>query len=262
MQIAQFDNLALNWQQDGNPEGRPVVFANSLGTDFRLWDAVLPLLPTSLRYIRMDKRGHGLSSVPDGPYSIDDLAGDVAQLLDRLEVQDVFFVGLSIGGLIAQKLAYTRPDLCHSMVLSNTAAKIGTPDLWNTRIDAINEGGIEVISEPTMERWFAPEFRATPDCLAWKHMLERTHTQGYVSCCAAIANADLREETASLTLPTYGICGSDDGATPPELTKSTLDLIAGSQFHIIDGTGHLPCVEKPQDYAALITKFLKESGFV
>ena len=93
-------------------------------------------------------------------------------------------------------------------------------------------------------------------------MLERTHTQGYVACCAAIANADLREETASLTLPTYGICGSDDGATPPELTKSTLDLIAGSQFHVIDGTGHLPCVEKPQDYAALITKFLKESGFV
>ena len=95
MQIAEFDNLALNWRQDGNPEGRPVVFANSLGTDFRLWDAVLPLLPTSLRYIRMDKRGHGLSSVPDGPYSIDDLAGDVAQLLDRLEVKDVFFVGLS-----------------------------------------------------------------------------------------------------------------------------------------------------------------------
>src|SRR6056300_293306 len=152
MKIATLDGINLHYRIDGNPNGRPVVFANSLGTDLRLWDAVLPLLPQENCYIRYDKRGHGLSQCPPAPYSMGALVRDVEQLMDHLGVTDALFVGLSIGGMIAQGLAVKRLDLVSAMVLSNTAAKIGQPDMWQSRIDAVRTGGISSLSDAVMER--------------------------------------------------------------------------------------------------------------
>lgn len=262
MQICDLDDLKIHYREDGDPNGAPVVFANSLGTDLRLWDKVIPLLPQSLRLIRYDKRGHGLSSCPPGPYSMGSLVRDAERFMDALNVRDAVFVGISIGGLIAQGLAVKRLDQIRALVLSNTAAKIGTTEMWNQRIALIRAGGIESIADPTMERWFSKSFRATAELHGWRAMLTRQPVEGYMGCCAAIAGTDLITPTSGLALPTLAIAGSEDGSTPPDLVRETAELIKGSRFHLIRGAGHLPCVEKPEEYARVLGNFLKETGHV
>lgn len=262
MSICDLGDICLNWREDGDPGGAPVVFANALGTDLRLWDAVIPRLPPGLRLIRYDKRGHGLSACPPGPYSMGALVRDAERLLDALAVRDCVFVGLSIGGLIAQGLAVKRLDQVRALVLSNTAAKIGTAQMWQDRVAQIRANGIESIADATMERWFSKPFRATPDLHAWRNMLIRQPVEGYAGCAAAIAGTDFMTPTSGLTLPTLVIAGSDDGSTPADLVRETAALIRGSRFELIRGAGHLPCVEKPGIYADLLTTFLKGIGHV
>ena len=262
MNILDLDDIRLHWREDGAPKGAPVVFANSLGTDLRLWDKLIPLLPQGLRLIRYDKRGHGLSSCPPGPYQMGTLVRDAERLLEALGVRDCVFVGLSIGGLIAQGLAVKRLDLVRAMVLSNTAAKIGTTQIWAERIAAIREGGIEALADATMERWFSRPFRATPEMQGWRNMMTRQPLEGYAGCAAAISGTDFITPTSGLTLPTLAIAGSEDGSTPPDLVRETAELIRGARFHLIRGAGHLPPVEKPKDYARALTEFLTSIGHV
>ncbi len=262
MRIAKLKHASIHWREDGDPEGAALVFANSLGTDLRLWDDVVALLPQGLRLIRFDMRGHGLSSCPPAPYALDDLVQDCAGLLDMLEVRDCVFVGLSLGGMVGQALAATRPDLIRALVLSNTAVKMGDPALWQARIDDVRADGMAAMADQIMLRWFGSEFRKSPDLDAWKNMLIRTPAEGYAGACAAIAGCELSASTARLTLPALGIAGSEDGASPPNQVKATIDLIPGAKFEMIEGAGHLPCVEAPDHYASLLVGFLKEVSHV
>ena len=260
MRLADLGDIRLHYADEG--EGPAVVFANSLGTDLRLWDRVMPRLPAGLRVIRYDKRGHGLSSCPPAPYAMGALVGDAERLLDHLGLRDCVFVGLSIGGMIAQGLAVKRPDLVRAMVLSNTPARIGTREMWEGRIAAVRAGGIEALADAVMERWFSRAFRAMPELELWRNMLVRQPAEGYSGCSAAIAGTDFYTTTASLSLPTLAIAGSEDGSTPPDLVRETAELVRGSRFHLIRGAGHLPCVEKPEDYARVLTAFLRDIGHV
>lgn len=266
MQILDIDGTAIHYRDEGPKDAPAVVFANSLGTDFRLWDKVVARLhaafPEGLRMIRYDKRGHGLSDCPKGPYSMGTLVRDAEQLLDHLEVKDSLFVGLSIGGMIAQGLAVKRLDLVRAMVLSNTAAKIGQPEMWDDRIATVKKGGIAPMADGILERWFHKEFRASSEFPAWRNMLIQQSVEGYAGCCAAISGTDFYTPTSGLRLPTLGIGGSDDGSTPPDLIRETVNLIPGSRFELIRRAGHLPCVEQPDTFADLLTQFIKETGHV
>ncbi len=262
MHMADLGDVRLNYRIDGPEGGAPVVFANSLGTDMRLWDPILPLLPEGLRILRFDKRGHGLSTCPPAPYSMGTLVSDTEKLMDMYGFKDAFFVGLSIGGLIAQGLAVKRLDLMRAMVLSNTAAKIGTKNLWDDRIAAVTAGGIESLADAVMERWFSKAFRNTPDLELWRNMLCGQQDAGYAGCSAAISGTDFFSTTATLRLPTLGIAGSEDGSTPPDLVRETVDLIPGSQFHLIRRAGHLPCVEQPDEFAQMISDFMRATGHI
>lgn len=247
----------LHLHVDGPEDGAPVLFVNSLGTDLRLWDAVLPLLPTHLRLIRYDKRGHGLSAMGGGT-TIEEHAADAIAVLETVAVRSAVIVGLSIGGLVAQAVATLRPDLVRALVLSNTAARLGTAESWAARIAAIESGGLESIADAVMERWFAPAFRARPDCALWRAMLARTPEAGYIAACRALASADRRTEAAALRLPVLVIAGGQDGASPPALVRETAALIPGAQVHEIPDAGHLPCVETPAAWAALVAPFLMD----
>ncbi|MCE8556837.1 3-oxoadipate enol-lactonase [Ruegeria pomeroyi] len=262
MRIADLGDIRLHYRVDGDPEGAPVLFINSLGTDLRLWDPILPHLPAGLRLIRYDKRGHGLSDAPDGPYAMGTLVRDAERLLDMLEVREAAVVGLSIGGMIAQGLAVKRLDQVRALVLSNTAAKIGTKEMWQDRIAAVTAGGIEALAEAVMERWFSRGFRTTAELILWRNMLVRQPVQGYAGCSAAIAGTDFYTPTSGLRLPTLGIAGDEDGSTPPDLVRETVDLIPGSQFHLIRKAGHLPCVEHPAAYAERLVQFLHDVGHI
>ncbi|MBF9036051.1 3-oxoadipate enol-lactonase [Rhodobacterales bacterium HKCCE2091] len=254
------DGLHLAVEESGDSGGPAVVFANSLGTDMRLWDAVLPHLPAGLRLVRYDKRGHGLSAAPRAPYSMGSLVTDAERLLDTLGVKDCVFVGISIGGLIAQGLATKRLDLVRAVVLSNTATKIGTREMWQDRIDAVMAGGTASLSDSIMERWFSKGFRAKDDVDIWRRMVETTGVDGYAGCCAAIAGTDFHATTAALRLPALVIAGSEDGSTPPDLVRELADTIPGARYQLIHGAGHLPPVEMPEKFAALVSDFLRAVG--
>lgn len=219
-------------------------------------------MPDGFRLIRYDKRGHGLSEGPAGEYGMGELVSDASALLDLLGIEEVVVVGLSIGGLVAQGLAAERPGLVKAAVLMDTAAKIGAPDMWDQRIAAVREGGVARLADAVLERWFSREFRENrKDELAlWRNMLVRTSPEGYAGCCAAIRDCDLMESTSRLRLPVLAMAGDQDGSTPPDLVRETAGLIPGSRFEIVRGAGHLPCVERPEETAALILGFLRENG--
>ena len=260
MQVFKQGSTALHYRDEGARDGRVLVFGNSLGTDLRIWDALLPLLPEGLRIVRFDKRGHGLSDAPPAPYAMESLVEDVEALCAHLGLSEITFVGLSIGGLIGQGLAAKRPDLVKALVLLDTAAKIGTPDFWAARIAAIQADGIAPMADGILLRWFTEDYRQNnPEFALWRNGLIRTTVEGYIGCCAAIAGADFTASTAALELPVMVLCGEQDGSTPPDLVKATAAL-ARAEFHLIKDAVHIPNVEQAQETARLINAFLERTA--
>ncbi len=248
----------------GRLSGRTFVFINSLGTDFRIWNDVAPVIAEHARLVLYDKRGHGLSDAVSGPRSIDHYVDDLLALLDRLDISDAILVGLSIGGMIAQRLAIRAPQRVTSLVLCDTGSKIGTWELWTDRMKAVEGQGLPYISEAVLERWFSQHFRHNkPDELAgWRNMLVRTPVDGYLAGCAAIRDADFTKEVGSIKVPTLCIVGDEDGATPPDLVEGLAQSIPGANFSIIKNAGHLPCIEQPYALAHLIQAHVREVGLV
>lgn len=259
MQFAHLNGVTLHYQLIGAPAGRPViVFSNSLGTDFRIWRDVIVRLAGDFAIVTYDKRGHGLSDVGEAPYSMDDHVGDLEALLDHLEVRNAVICGVSVGGMIAQGLYARRRDLVRALILSDTAPKIGTEEMWNARIEAIEDGGIASISEPILERWFVQDFRRAdnPEFAGYRNMLTRTPTDGYTGTCAAIRDADYTEQAKQIGVPTLCVVGEEDGSTPPELVLDMARSIPGANYETIKGAGHLPCIEKPDIMAEMMKAFI------
>jgi 3-oxoadipate enol-lactonase len=257
------NGLALHFADDG-PRDRPaLVFANSLGTDFRIWDGVMACLGGAFRIIRYDKRGHGLSDVGRTPYTIDDHVADLAGLLDARQVGDAVICGVSVGGQIALGLAARRPDLVRSLILSDTAHRIGPPEIWDARIAAIELGGLQSIADAILQRWFSQAYRQKqPTAMAaWRNMLVRMPAAGYAATCAALRESDLTEAARGLKVPTLCLCGDQDASTPPDLVKSLAALIPGARFQTVANAGHLPGIEQPQRVADLILEFAQEHRF-
>lgn len=262
MALVFFDDIRLNAEVQGPRDGPAVVLIHALGTNLTIWDEVLAALPPSLRVLRYDQRGHGLSDAPKGPYAMGTLIRDGERMMTHFGIRDAVVVGLSIGGLVAQGLAVKRLDLVRAMVLSNTAAKIGTPEIWAGRSAEMQAGGPEGYADGAMERMFGRRWREIAGVARVRAMLVATDPEGWMGCAAAISGTDFYTPTAGLTLPTLAIAGANDGTTPPDLVRETADLILGSQFHLIRGAGHLPMVEKPREYAETLTAFLRAIGHV
>ncbi len=222
----------------------------------------MSLLPDGLRIIRYDMRGHGASDIPTGPYKMGSLVSDAEKILDALGVKAAVFVGLSLGGMVGQGLAVKRVDLVRALVLSNTAAKMGTPQIWLDRIAAIQANGLAHFADTVIPHWFSAKFRQTPELAHWAQMMHDTPEPGCIGCAAAIAGADFMTTTSGLRLPALGIAGSEDRACPPDLVRETTDLIPGSDFALIRGVGHLPHVEKPAEYAQLLHRFMARIGHI
>lgn len=259
MQFAQINGVTIHYQVIGGPADRPViVFANSLGTDFRIWRDVIIRLAGEFPIVLYDKRGHGLSDVGKTPYSIEDHATDLAGLLDLLNVKNAAVCGLSVGGLIAQALYEMRPDLVAAMILCDTASKIGSTDMWNARIVAVEKNGVASIVDAVMERWFTAAFR-NPENTAYRgycNMLARQPNDGYAATCRSIRDADYTEAATRIAVPTLCIVGDRDGSTPPDMVKATADRIPGARFEVVRDAGHIPCVEQPEAMADLIRTFV------
>tara|TARA_R110002020_G_scaffold32448_2_gene99820 strand:+ start:1640 stop:2434 length:795 start_codon:yes stop_codon:yes gene_type:complete len=260
MTFARINGVLLHYRLVGPLDAPVLVFANSLGTDLRIWDAVTAQLAGRYRMLAYDKRGHGLSDAPSGDYSLPDHVADLTGLLDHLGIGDVAICGVSIGGLIAQGMALQQPERISRLILCDTASRFGDAALWNSRIAAIAQGGMGAIADGVMERWFSPDFMMQqPDALAgWRNLFLRSDAAGYASTCATLRDADLTAELGRIACPTLVLAGSADKSTPVELVRSLATAIPGARFAIIAGAGHIPSIEQPDTLAGLIADFLKE----
>jgi len=257
MAFARVNGAVAHYEDRSARNGGAVVFSNSLGTDFRIWDGVIARLPADLRIIRYDKRGHGLSEATPTPYQMTTLVEDLAALLDRLEVESAVVVGLSVGGMIAQGLAALRPDLVSALMLMDTAHKIGTIEGWNNRIDTVRQKGMAAVADGILAGWFTEKYRnEVADFAGYRAMLLRNDINGYTGVCAALRDADLTESTRALKVPTLCVAGEHDATTSPALMRKTAELIPGARLEVIKNAGHIPCVERPEEVAGLIAGFL------
>lgn len=263
MQAATLNGIVLHYQTIGAPEGKPLlVFANSLATDQRIWRDVIVRLVGEAAVLTYDMRGHGLSGLGTPPYAMDDHVVDLAALLDHVGGRPAVVVGLSVGGMVAQRLAATRPDLVAGLVLCDTGTTIGDEETWRGRIAAVETGGMEAVADATMERWFTAAYRERePEMVAlWRAMVARQPPGGYTGTCHAIMRADLTADAAQIAAPTLCLVGDDDRATPPTLVRDLAKAIAGARFEVVRGAGHLPCVEQPETVAEMIRAFMPLAG--
>jgi 3-oxoadipate enol-lactonase len=260
IQFVTIDGITLHYGVEGVPGGAPLVFINSLGTDFRIWDDLIPHFANRFRIIRHDKRGHGLSDCPPGPYSVRDHSRDLAGLLAYLQVNEAILVGISVGGLIALDYAINHPQQVKGLVLSDTGAKLGTADHWNERIEAVRANGLAHLAESILSRWFAPAFRTQrpAEYQGYYNMLTRIPVAGYNGACAALRDADLRESAPTITAKALVLCGAEDLATPPEVGRELAQTLPNARFELIDQAAHLPCIEQPEAMAARIDQFVRE----
>jgi len=257
MPFVQQKDVRIHYDLTGPATAATLVFSNSLGATFSMWDAQIPALTKQFRVLRYDTRGHGESSATPGPYSIEQLARDVLSVLDALQLDRVHFCGLSMGGQTGMWLAINAPARLHSLVLSNTAAKIGTPEIWNVRIDAVRKGGMKSISTAVMERWFSAAFRAnSPEVVATiKVKFESTNPEGYIANCAAIRDFDVRQAVATIRVPTLVIAGTQDAATTPADGHYLADQIAGARYVELNAA-HLSNIEVPGHFSSEVSSFL------
>jgi 3-oxoadipate enol-lactonase len=252
----------MHYQVTGAKTAPAIVFANSLGTDLRIWDETVDALAPAFRCIRYDKRGHGLSSVPPAPYRLEDLAGDLLALADHLELQHFVLVGVSVGGLIAQRFALDHPNRLSGLVLCDTAAKIGDAKSWTERIDSVTGGGMAAIVDAVLLRWFPTSIRGGREIeiAGWRNLLLSCPVEGYIGTCAALRDADLTAEIEGIAMPTLVIVGAQDEATPVPLVRATADRMSEARLEVIEQAGHIPSIDQPRVMARLISDYLTEVG--
>lgn len=260
MASVQLADGVLNYQLEG-PEGAPVlVLSNSLGTNLHMWDTQLPALTAHFRVLRYDTRGHGQSLVTEGPYSIEQLGRDVLALLDALQIERAHFCGLSMGGLIGQWLGINAGHRLNRLIVCNTAAKIATPEVWNPRIETVLRDGQAAmvgLRDASIERWFTPAYAASHPDQAKRitDMLAATSPQGYAANCAAVRDADFRDQLGEIKVPMLVISGSADAVTPPSGGLFIRDKVKGAEYAEFHAA-HLSNVEVGEPFSRCVIDFL------
>jgi 3-oxoadipate enol-lactonase len=252
------EGAEIAWEAVGPDDAPVLVFTHSLGSDRSMWRPQVAALQDRYRVVVIDTRGHGRSAAPDGQYSIEQLGNDVLQVADDSRAASFHYCGISLGGITGLWLAIQHPHRVRSLVAANTAARIGSADTWQARIDAIRAGGMEVIRETVIGRWFSPGFAAShPDWFAEANaVFAATNPIGYIGCCAALAVADLRDVVPSITVPVLVIGGSLDLATPPADAEWLHAAIGGSELTVFDGAAHLSNLDRHEEFTARLRRFL------
>jgi 3-oxoadipate enol-lactonase len=251
------DGCRIAYRLDGAPGAPPLVLSNSLGTAMAMWEPQLPELVRRYTVVRYDSRGHGMSDAPPGCYSMDRLGRDVLELLDALGFGVVDFCGVSKGGMVGQWLGTRAPARIRRLVLANTSPYMGPPSSWDARIATVEGNGMAAVADAVLERWFTPRFRETANeaIAPLRGILQATSPVGYVGCCAAIRDMDLRPTLGLIELPTLVIGGQADTATPPEHARLLSGAIPGSLLTMLPAA-HLSNIEQPAAFTKAILAHL------
>jgi 3-oxoadipate enol-lactonase len=241
------------------PENAPVLMlSSSLGTTKHMWDPQIDAFSKNFRVVRYDRRGHGRSGVPKGPYSMEMLGRDALAIMDGLKLDKVNWLGLSMGGMEGMWLGANAGNRFNKLILSNTSAYYADKSVWHTRMDAVGKAGsVAAIADMVINAWLTKDFQAAqPDTTArMKEMMIATPVEGYLSCCAAVRDMDHREILKDIKVPTLIIAGAKDPATNVAAAEFIRDRIAGSKLVIVEAA-HIANVEVPDDYARVVLDFL------
>jgi 3-oxoadipate enol-lactonase len=258
--IVQSDEARISYCIDGRPDAPPLVLSNSIGTTRDLWARQAPALINAFRVIRYDTRGHGDSDVPSGDYTVEQLGRDVLAILDQEDIATAHVCGLSLGGITAMWLGVNAPERVSSLVLANTGARLRDEQFWNERIALVQSQGMGALAERAVTAWFSDGFRERdPDTVHdFRAMLADCSPTGYAGCCAALRDADLRNEIAAIRCPALVIGGTVDMATPLALAEFVRDQIAGTQLVTLDAA-HLSNVEQAAAFTDALMEFLAAS---
>ncbi len=251
------DGCPLHVEAEG-PERAPVLMlSNSLGTNLHMWDPQVADFARHFRLVRYDRRGHGQSGVPKGPYAMERLGRDVLAILDALGIAKVNWCGLSMGGMVGQWLGANASTRIERLILSNTACHYPDKTRWHERIKAVQEGGMAAAVDPSLDVWFTAAFREREPATvaAMRAMLLATDLEGYLGCCAAVRDMDHRELLGKISAPTLVIAGRHDPATPVAANEYIRSRIAGASLTLLDAA-HISNVEQPQEYTNAVLGFL------
>lgn len=257
MPVFTSNDISLHYQTYGDPNQPALVFSNSLGTNLQMWQQQYEYFQAQFFVVCYDTRGHGSSSAPPGPYSIEQLGLDVIQLLNHLDIQTASFCGISMGGLTGQWLAIHHPERFSHIAICNTAAKIGQEPAWLERAQLVRAQGLSSIAETAASRWFTPAFIQNQTTLV-KNLsrdLAAGNAEGYASCCEALAKADLREQLQEITVPVLIIAGTQDPVTTVADAEFMLARIPDAKLAQIVAS-HISNIEQPAAFNQSLFSFL------
>ncbi len=256
------DGARLYWRVDGDPAKPALLLGNSLGTDHTLWEPVLLPLARDFRVIRFDKPGHGASEPRGGEYRIEMLARDALAVADAAGARRFSYVGISIGGMIGQWLGANAGERIERLVLSNTAQKMDSA-VYAERIPKVLEGGVAVVADLVLQRWFTERFLARGDerLAIARSTLLGVDRIGYAGCCAALRDMDLTDLAPRIRVPTLVVTGTHDLATPKSAGEAIAAAVPGAQ-RVELPSAHIPVVEMPQLYAHTLLAFLARRDVV
>jgi 3-oxoadipate enol-lactonase len=252
------DGCSIHVEVEG-PERAPVLMlSNSLGTDLHMWDQQVAPFTRHFRLVRYDRRGHGKSSVPKGPYSMERLGRDVLAVLDGLGIAKINWCGLSMGGMVGMWLGANAKNRIDKLILSNTSSYFPDKTMWEGRIKLVREKGLAAIVDANMERWFTKDFRdrAPPELAKIRDMFLATKVEGYVGCGEAIRDMDHRPLLSKISAPTLVIAGRHDPATPLEGNEFIKQHIPGAKIAVLEAA-HIANMEQPKVYADTVIGFLQ-----
>ncbi len=251
------DGCTIHAEIEGPDRAPVLMLSNSLGTDLHMWDDQVAPFTEHFRLLRYDRRGHGKSDAPKGPYSMERLGRDVLGVLDALGIAKINWCGLSMGGMVGQWLGGNAQNRIDKLILSNTACYYPDKAMWDARIKLVTEKGLEGIVDGNMERWFTKEFRErSPQATGRiRTMFLNTKRDGFLGCCEAIRAMDHRPMLAKITAPTLVIAGRHDPATPLEGNEFIKQHIPGAKLAVLEAA-HIANVEQPKVYADTVLGFL------
>ncbi|MFS3136876.1 3-oxoadipate enol-lactonase [Gluconacetobacter sacchari] len=245
-------DLNVNVRLDGPPGAPALLLLHSLGTSSDIWDGLVGALSGGFRIIRPDMRGHGLTGVTPGPYTIEGLAADACAVLDALGVEAAHVAGVSIGGLIAQAMALHAPARVRSLVLIDTAPVFPTEASWRERAALVRATGLAGMADAVMGRWITPAGLDTPAARGLRQIFLRTDPEGYAAACEALAACDLSARIGTIAVPTLVVVGEDDPSTPVATARALADSVPSSRLVILPQASHIPTVEQPDAVAAAL----------
>ena len=255
---ASINGIEINYEVSGK-EGAPwLVLSHSLASSVRMWDPQVDAFQSRFRILNYDMRGHGATSAPQGPYSLEMLAEDVLGLVRYLKIEKAVYCGLSIGGMIGQTMAIRGAHPFTKMVLADTTHTQPPEAIkqWEDRIAVAKSKGMAALVDSTMERWFTEPYRKknSPEFRKIRELVEKTPVAGYVGCGQAIMKLDTTGRLKDIKLPVLAITGEQDGAAAG--TKYIGEHVPGAKFVNIPQAAHIANIEQPEAFNRGLREFL------